>query len=102
MINFLDKKYNEISKVCIQHGVKQLDVFGSAIRDDFKPAESDLDLLVEFKPMELYDRVNAYFGLLDDLRVLLGDRIHLVMIGAIKNPYITHDIEQTKRVLYAA
>jgi predicted nucleotidyltransferase len=28
----------------------RLDVFGSALRDDFRPGESDVDLLVEFAP----------------------------------------------------
>ena len=80
----------------------RLDAFGSALRDDFRPDESDLDLLVEFGPMEPYDRVDAYFGLLEELRSLLGSKIDLVMVGAIKNPYITSDIDRTRQMLYAA
>jgi predicted nucleotidyltransferase len=38
-------------------------VFGSALPKT-SPAESDLDLLVEFKPMEPYARVKAYFRML--------------------------------------
>jgi predicted nucleotidyltransferase len=52
--------------------------------------------------MEPYDRVDAYFGLLGELRTLLGLKIDLVMVGAIRNPYIASDIERTKQVLYAA
>ncbi len=52
--------------------------------------------------MESYARVDAYFGLLDDLRTLLNREIDLVMAGAIKNPYIARDIERTKQLLYAA
>ena len=53
-------------------------------------------------PMELYARVDAYFGLLEGLRALLGPKIDLVMAGAVKNPYIASDIERTRRMLYAA
>lgn len=52
--------------------------------------------------MEPYARVDAYFGMLDDLRALLNREIDLVMAGAVKNPYIARDIERTKQLLYAA
>ncbi|MGH2560629.1 MAG: nucleotidyltransferase family protein, partial [Thermomicrobiales bacterium] len=39
----------EISAICQRYGVRELAVFGSAVRDDFGP-ESDIDLLVEFAP----------------------------------------------------
>ena len=45
-----------------------LDVFGSALRDDFRLGHSDLDLLVDFGAMHPHDLVDAYFGLLDELR----------------------------------
>ena len=61
-----------------------------------------MDLLVELGPIEGYARVDAYFGLLEDLRAILGQRIDLVMAGAIKNPFIAREIEQTKQMLYAA
>jgi|GEM_PF-4575306 hypothetical protein len=32
----------------------RLDVFGSALREDFRSGESDVDLLVEFGPMDGY------------------------------------------------
>lgn len=102
MTSVLEKKRQAIADACKRHGVVRLDAFGSALRDDFRPGESDLDLLVEFGPMEPYARVNAYFGMLEELRTLLGLEIDLVMAGAVKNPYIARNIERTKRALYAA
>ena len=102
MTDILENKHQAIAQACKRHGVIRLDVFGSALRDDFRPDESDLDLLVEFGPMEPYARVDAYFGLLEELRVLLGPKIDLVMAGAVKNPYIARDIERTRQMLYAA
>ncbi|HEY2955852.1 MAG TPA: nucleotidyltransferase domain-containing protein [Candidatus Eisenbacteria bacterium] len=102
MTGVLESKRQAISDACVRHRVARLDAFGSALRDDFRPGESDLDLLVEFGPMEPYARVDAYFGMLEDLRALLGMEIDLVMAGAVKNPYIAREIERTKRLLYAA
>ena len=102
MTNLLENKRQAIAEVCERHGVVRLDAFGSALRDDFKPSESDLDLLVEFGPMEPYARVDAYFGMLEEVRALLGLEIDLVIVGAVKNSYIARDIERTRRMLYAA
>ena len=102
MTGVLESNREMIAKVCARHGVVRLDAFGSALCEDFRPDESDLDLLVEFAPMEPYARVDAYFGLLEDLRAALGLEIDLVMVGAVKSPYIARDIERTKRLLYAA
>jgi uncharacterized protein len=98
----LESKREGISKLCAQYGVSRLEAFGSALREDFRPGESDLDLLVEFGPMAPYARVDAYFGLRDDLRALLGQEVDLVMAGAVKNPYVARSIERTKQLLYAA
>jgi len=102
MIGIIEGNRGRISELCSRHGVARLHVFGSALHDDFRPEESDLDLLVEFVPMEPYARVDAYFGMLEELRTLLNVKVDLVMAGAVKNPYIARDIERTKQVLYAA
>lgn len=102
MTGVLEAQRQAIVEICERHGVARLDAFGSALRDDFRPGVSDLDFLVEFEPMEPYARVDAYFDMLDELRALLGMKIDLVMVGAVKNPYIARDIERTKRLLYAA
>lgn len=102
MVELLEGKREAIAKACMRYGVTRLHAFGSALRDDFRPEDSDLDLLVEFGPMEPYARVEAYFGLLDELRAMLNRKIDLVMVGAVKNPYIARDINHTKQLLYAA
>lgn len=90
-----------IAAACARHDVLRLEVFGSAVREDFVPGQSDVDLLVEFESLESYGLVDAYFGLLDDLRSILGE-VHLVMVGAVKNPYIARAIEREKQLVYAA
>jgi predicted nucleotidyltransferase len=102
MLRTLEDNRDAIADACRQHGVAQLHVFGSALRDDFQPGESDIDLLVEFEPMTPFELVDAYFDLLDGLREILGAPVDLVMADAIKNPYIVADIERSKQALYAA
>lgn len=71
-------------------------------RDDFRPGESDIDLLVEFAPLEPYEKARAYFGLWAELRELSGTNVDLVSAGAIRNRYIAREVDRTKQMLYAA
>ena len=102
MVSVLQDKRDEIVLLCDRYAVVRLDVFGSVLRADFRPGQSDVDLLVEFAPRDPYELADAYFDMLDDLRALLGVEVDLVMTGAVKNPYIAADIERTKQPLYAA
>jgi len=47
-------------------------------------------------------RADSYFGLLEDLEMLLGRPIDLVEPDAIRNPYFREEVEKTKRPLYEA
>jgi predicted nucleotidyltransferase len=102
MVAVVDSKRDLITAICRKYRVARLFAFGSALRDDFRPGESDVDLLVEFEPMDGYDRAYAYFDMLDELEAALGNKVDLVMAGAVKNRYIRAEIERTKQMLYAA
>jgi predicted nucleotidyltransferase len=102
MVDVLRENREAIAELCARYGVARLFVFGSALRDDYRPGVSDVDLLVEFGPMEPHGLADAYFDLLDELRALLGVEVDLVMTGAVKNPYIARAIEREKQLLYAA
>ena len=102
MVEMLECMLDAIVEACKRHGATRLDAFGSALRDEFRPGRSDVDLLVELDSMEPYARVDAYFGLLEDLRAILGEQVDLVISGAVKNPYIAREIARTKELLYVA
>jgi predicted nucleotidyltransferase len=101
LVDVLQRRHDAIVAACTRHGVARLEAFGSALRQDFKHRKSDLDLMVDFRPMDSYARVGAYFGLLDQLWALLEGEVDLVMVGAIKNPYIARNIARTKQLLCA-
>ena len=47
MNHLLDVESAEIAALCKRWKIRRLDIFGSALRDDFGP-DSDVDLLVEY------------------------------------------------------
>ena len=102
MAAILENKRDLVATACARHGVKRLDVFGSAVRGDFRPGESDLDLLVEFQQMDPFALADAYFGLLEELRLTFDQKIDLVMADALKNRYIAAEVKRTRQTLYAA
>jgi len=102
VVRVLEDKQQAIVQACRRFGVARMYVFGSALRDDFSPGTSDIDLLVEFSDMSPFELVDAYFDLLEELRGILGEPVDLVMADAVKNRYIAADIERTKQLLYAA
>lgn len=59
MVDVLVNNRQLIADACARFGVSRLDVFGSALSDEFRPGKSDLDLLVELGPMDPYDRIAA-------------------------------------------
>jgi predicted nucleotidyltransferase len=79
-----------------------LDAFGSAVRDDFDPDHSDLDLLVEFNHFTVDNAADRYFGLMVDLEDLFGRPIDLVSYRAIRNPYFRQAVDKTRVALYAS
>jgi hypothetical protein len=56
----IDDKLEEFAAACQRYGIERLFVFGSALRDDFKPGESDIDLLVEFGPLKITKRFHVF------------------------------------------
>jgi predicted nucleotidyltransferase len=100
MTVLLENHKEAIAGLCRKYSVKRLFVFGSAIRDDFRPGESDVDLLVEFAPIGGHAKFHAYFEILEELQSVLGNKVDLVMSGAVRNAIIKREIEKTKRLIY--
>lgn len=92
----------EIEKLCQEFHVQRLDLFGSALNDSFDSHHSDLDFLVEFRPLPSGGYASSFFGLKHALEQLLGRPVDLVVASAIRNPYFRQSVEQNKALLYAA
>ncbi len=83
---------------CRDFAVKRLDVFGSVARGD-DSAESDLDLLVEFKDPADHS-AKRFFGLLHRLEDRFPCKIDLLTPSGLRNPYIQKRIFAERVPIY--
>jgi predicted nucleotidyltransferase len=98
----IEEKLEEIAAVCQRYGIERLFVFGSALREDFRAGESDIDLLVEFGPLDITKRFHAYLDAREAFRNIFHADVDLVMQGAVKNKVIAGEIDRTKQLVYGA
>jgi uncharacterized protein len=100
---FVKQQQSQIENLCRRYGVKQLELFGSAVTPDFDPATSDLDFLVEFDlSLNIGSWLTAYFDFKEGLEALFGRSVDLVSFNAIENPHLREQIESQRSLLYAA
>jgi hypothetical protein len=91
---------DKIEDFCRRWKIKEFALFGSVLRDDFRP-DSDIDALVSFEPdggITFDNRVE----MLDELAEIFGREVDMVEKDAIRNPFRRHEILTTKEVVYAA
>jgi uncharacterized protein len=91
---------DQIAAFCQKWKITELAVFGSVLRNDFRP-DSDVDVLVSFADdahWSLYDWVDMQA----ELKGVLGRDVDLVEKKGVHNPFRRHAILTTKRVIYAA
>jgi predicted nucleotidyltransferase len=101
MLAVLAEDQDRLAELCGRYCVVRLELFGSAARgDDFDPARSDVDLLVEFTPGSDLDPLAQVFDLKAALEALFERPVDLVEAGAVKNPYLRASIERSRRLLY--
>jgi predicted nucleotidyltransferase len=93
----------QLAAFCRRWHVRELAVFGSALREDFGP-QSDLDILVTFEP-------DVEWSLLDharmeqELEALLGRPIDLLSKRAVERSHnwiLRREILDTAEVVYAS
>ncbi len=92
----------KIAELCRQHHVRTLSVFGSAVRDDFDPTRSDVDMIVEFANPDSVRFAPNFFSLQRSLASLLGHSVDLVIDGTLTNAIIARNAASQKEILYAA
>jgi predicted nucleotidyltransferase len=98
-MNTLSAYKNEINALCANHKVKSLYAFGSVLTPNLY-TNSDIDLIVDFKVIDLKDYADNYFNLKFSLQDLLNRPVDLLEEQAIKNPYFKQVVNQTKELVY--
>lgn len=90
----------KIEEFCKRWSITEFSVFGSVLRDDFRP-DSDIDVLVTIDP-------KAHIGLFElidmklELEKMLKRPVDLVEKEGLRNPYRRQEILRTAQVVYAA
>jgi predicted nucleotidyltransferase len=98
----IGKYLGQLREFCEQYGVVRLDLFGSAVRDDFNEEHSDPDFLVTFDEPPKMGYADRYFGLLEDLQKLFNRKVDLVEEKAIKNPYFRRVVNRERKLCLCA
>ena len=101
MNTVIDKYREQVAILCQRTSARQLDAFGSAVRDDFDAETSDLDFLVDFDPLPPAQYADAYFTLKEGLEALFDRSVDLVTLSSLVNPYFRDRIAAERRTVYA-
>ena len=96
---YLDSYIDEITRLGINHKVRQLFAFGSVLNTGFTK-DSDIDLVVDFNSTDPIEYAENYFGLKFSLEDLLKRQIDLLEQRALKNKYLVMSIDNSKKLLY--
>jgi len=87
----------QIEAFCRRHHIRKLALFGSVLRDDFRP-DSDVDVLVEFEPGQTVGLIRLV-GIEHELSELLGRRVDLRKPGDLSR-YFRQQVVDAAEVLY--
>lgn len=98
----IEQHRQEIEALCRQYCVKRLEVFGSILRDDFDPARSDVDVLIEFDGSTPTRRFDHYLAFKQGLERIFGLPVDVIEFGALRNRRLQHHIARNKQPVYAA
>ncbi|MFK7049326.1 Nucleotidyltransferase domain protein [Flavobacterium columnare] len=98
-MNVLESHTTEILNLCKAHKVKTLYAFGSVLTDKFN-TESDIDLVVDFLPLDVLDYGDNYYDLKFSLENTFKKNVDLLEEKAIKNPYFLKTLNQHKKLIY--
>ncbi len=94
----IDLDQAAVEAFCRKHGLRKLSLFGSVLRDDFRP-DSDVDVLVEFR-----QGVRAGYltmaAMERELSQLLGRRVDLRTPAELSR-YFRDDVLRAAEVRYA-
>ena len=97
----IDIPVEKIRDFCQRWKIAEFALFGSVLRDDFRP-DSDVDVLVTFEPNDPWSYGHDWFTMIGELERILGRRVDFVEKETLDNPYRRNEILRTRQVVYAA
>jgi len=98
-MTLLEKHNSDINRLCLMYKVSQLYAFGSVLTEHFNN-DSDIDLIVDFEPLDVSQYVDNYYDFKFSLQDILKRPVDLLEEKAIKNPYFRQAINQQRQLIY--
>lgn len=92
----IDIPDDRIRPFCERHHIRKFAIFGSALREDFRP-DSDVDVLVEFE--QGHTPGLAFFRMERELSEIFGRKVDLNTPGFFR-PSLRQKIESDAEILY--
>jgi uncharacterized protein len=94
----------QIAEFCRKWNVSEFALFGSVLRDDFRP-DSDVDVLVSFPSYEATPSLFEHVDMKDELEAIFGRRVDLISKKGIEessNWIRKKAILESARIVYAS
>lgn len=93
----------EIASICKRHHVKYLGLHGASLNQENVGGEdSEINLLVEFLPLEPKQHTVCFFALEKELKDLFGRHVNMVDLTDVTHPDLLRQLTKRKTDLYKA
>lgn len=95
----MDAYRAQLTVLCQKHNVKALYLFGSANKHAYN-FQSDIDLLVQFNPIDLSGYFSNYMNFKSALEAFFQREVDLVENQAIRNPVFRRVVNRERTLLF--
>jgi len=99
-MNLIIRNIEDINRICQQHQVEQLFIFGSIKTDKFDD-KSDIDILIQFS--HLIDPAGYFENYMDfkeKMESVLNREVDIVENQAVRNPIFRKILDREKILVY--
>jgi predicted nucleotidyltransferase len=98
-MNIVERNIDRLIKLCKNHKVSELYIFGSILTEKFSD-KSDIDFLVQFEKIDILEYFDNYMDFKENLEKLLDRPVDLLENQAIRNPVFRKVVDRDKKLVY--
>ncbi|MBC8386136.1 MAG: nucleotidyltransferase domain-containing protein [Candidatus Cloacimonetes bacterium] len=98
-MNIVENNLGKIIEICKSHHIQRISVFGSVLSDNFSK-KSDIDFLIKFRGVDLFEYFDNFLDLKNELEILFGRNVDLIEEQTLRNPYLIKSINRNRKLLW--
>lgn len=99
MIEIIEHNKQRIVGLCKEHGIRRLELFGSATTGAYDPEHSDLDFIADVGTYEAGVGMR-FLRFCTALETILGRPVDVITPRQIRNPYFRTTVDATRVTVY--